>query len=215
MGVPDDRRRWPGRSGGGGRSRLLWRLGRQHLRRKRVDRNEAVDGESHRDKRPHRLGTGGGRHDAVRPGRRLDGRIGNGERQGEVDGRDRRGGARNASSPLVSSNTVYFSGWDGTANTLYSVNETSGAINWTRELSTNELWGTPALSSADVYLGDYSGTMYGSSAATARSTGTRRRRPSASRTRGSQRLGLSDDRSGHLEPVRDDGAQTGQPPSTA
>ena len=64
------------------------------------------------------------------------------------------------SSPLVSSNTVYFSGWDGTANTLYSVNETSGAINWTRELSTNELWGTPALSSADVYLGDYSGTMY-------------------------------------------------------
>jgi eukaryotic-like serine/threonine-protein kinase len=64
------------------------------------------------------------------------------------------------SSPLVSSNTVYFSGWDGTANTLYSVNETSGTINWTRELSTNELWGTPALSSADVYLGDYSGTMY-------------------------------------------------------
>jgi eukaryotic-like serine/threonine-protein kinase len=70
-------------------------------------------------------------------------------------------------SPAVSSNTVYFTSWNGSMQTLYSLNETSGAVNWTRPLSTSTIGGSPALSSADVYVADYSGTMY----AVNRSTG--------------------------------------------
>ena len=37
-------------------------------------------------------------------------------------------------SPAVSSNTVYFTGFDGTTQGLYSLNETNGKLNWVRAL---------------------------------------------------------------------------------
>jgi len=71
------------------------------------------------------------------------------------------------SSPAISSNEVFFTGWNGTSQALYSLNETNGKQNWMHPLASTTVAGSPSLSSQDVYVPDDSGAVY----AIVRSTG--------------------------------------------
>ncbi len=75
-----------------------------------------------------------------------------------------------ACSPVVDGNTVYFSGWNGTAHAVWAVNAKTGAVKWSTPLqsdTTNSV-GSPAVDANNVYVGDDDGHVY----AIDRSSGT-------------------------------------------